>query len=113
MWTIVPGLADPAGVSFRSVNYPGPLPAPLRTTRWCSTPTTAPARSPADATFYRAAGFADSGWTSFRSYNFPDRYIRHSSYVLRIDPITERLGRHRQAGRDLPHNLVACSRTMS
>lgn len=42
----------------------------------------------ADATFYRAAGFADPGWTSFRSYNFPDRYLRHYSYVLRIDPIS-------------------------
>jgi hypothetical protein len=34
------------------------------------------------------AGLADSGWSSFRSYNFPDRYLRHSGYVLRIDPIS-------------------------
>jgi hypothetical protein len=42
----------------------------------------------ADATFSPVAGFADSSWTSFRSYSHPDRYIRHSNYVLRIDPIT-------------------------
>ncbi|MGY3521162.1 AbfB domain-containing protein, partial [Micromonospora sp. PTRAS2] len=42
----------------------------------------------ADATFYRTAGLADSSWSSFRSYNFPDRYLRHSNYVLRIDPLS-------------------------
>ena len=35
----------------------------------------------------RVAGLADSTWSSFRSYNFPDRYLRHSGYVLRIDPL--------------------------
>lgn len=33
-------------------------------------------------------GLADSSWSSFRSYNFPDRVLRHSGYVLRIDPVT-------------------------
>jgi hypothetical protein len=42
----------------------------------------------ADATFYRTAGLADGAWTSFRSYNHPDRYIRHSGYLLRIDPLS-------------------------
>nr|WP_246107549.1 AbfB domain-containing protein [Saccharothrix saharensis] len=42
----------------------------------------------ADATFHRVAGLADSSWTSFRSHNFADRYIRHADYVLRIDPIS-------------------------
>jgi len=42
----------------------------------------------ADATFYRVAGLADGSWTSFRSYNYPDRYLRHYSYVLRIDPLS-------------------------
>jgi len=27
-------------------------------------------------------------WASFRSYNNPTRYIRHSDYVLRIDPVS-------------------------
>ncbi|TLS43687.1 alpha-L-arabinofuranosidase [Streptomyces montanus] len=42
----------------------------------------------ADPSADKTAGLADSTWSSFRSYNFPDRYIRHSNYVLRIDPIT-------------------------
>jgi hypothetical protein len=41
----------------------------------------------ADATFYRVAGLADPAWSSFRSSNFPDRYLRHANNLLRIDPI--------------------------
>jgi hypothetical protein len=85
-WTIVPGLADSAGVSFRSVNFPDRY---LRHSNYALVLAANDGGTfAADATFYRAAGFADSGWTSFRSYNFPDRYIRHSGYVLRIDPIS-------------------------
>jgi hypothetical protein len=87
LWTLVPGLADPTGVSLRSVNYPDRylrhynynlvLNANDGTTRFA-----------ADATFYRTAGLADSTWTSLRSYNYPDRYIRHANYVLRIDQLS-------------------------
>jgi hypothetical protein len=42
----------------------------------------------ADATFYRVAGFAEASWASFRSYNNPTRYLRHSGFLLRIDPIS-------------------------
>jgi hypothetical protein len=87
LWTLVPGLADSAGVSFRSVNYPDRY---LRHSNYALVLNTSDGTSTfkADATFYKAAGFADSSWTSFRSYNFPDRYLRHYNYVLRIDPIT-------------------------
>ncbi|GAA2587813.1 hypothetical protein GCM10010435_77660 [Winogradskya consettensis] len=86
-WTIVPGLADPAGISFRSVNFPTMY---LRHSAYAMVLNANDGSSTfnADATFYRSAGFADSTWTSFRSYNYPDRYLRHSNYVLRIDPIT-------------------------
>ncbi|MFY1583822.1 glycoside hydrolase family 43 protein [Micromonospora sp. WMMD734] len=87
LWTLVPGLADPAGVSLRSVNYPDRY---LRhydyTIRLAANDGTSAFRG--DATFYRTAGLADSSWTSFRSYNFPDRYLRHYAYLLRIDPLT-------------------------
>ncbi len=87
LWTLVPGLADSAGVSFRSVNFPDRY---LRHSNYAmvlaANDNTATFR--ADATFHQTAGFADSSWASFRSYNFPDRYLRHSNYVLRIDPIT-------------------------
>jgi hypothetical protein len=87
LWTLVPGLADSSGVSFRSVNYPTRY---LRHYNYAlqldvndGTSTFA-----GDATFYRTAGLADASWASFRSYNNPTRYIRHSNYVLRIDPVS-------------------------
>ncbi|WP_238412034.1 glycoside hydrolase family 43 protein [Saccharothrix deserti] len=87
LWKIVPGLADSAGVSFQSVNFPNMY---LRHENYAlvlaTNDNTSVFRS--DATFHRVAGFADSSWTSFRSHNFPDRYIRHAGYVLRIDPIS-------------------------
>ncbi len=86
-WTLVAGLADPAGVSFRSVNFPNMY---LRHYNYALVLAMddGTATFGADATFHRTAGFADPAWTSFRSYNVPDRYVRHSGYVLRIDPIT-------------------------
>jgi hypothetical protein len=87
-----PGLADAAGVSFESVNYPGQF---LRHSAFsiALAPNDNSALFRADATFYRTPGLANANWTSFRSYNFPDRYLRHSGYMLRIDPITDGLGR--------------------
>ncbi|GAA3834629.1 hypothetical protein GCM10022226_65120 [Sphaerisporangium flaviroseum] len=86
-WRLVPGLADSAGVSFQSVNYPGMY---LRHSNYALVLATNDGTTVfrSDATFYRTAGFADSSWTSFRAYSHPDRYIRHYGYVLRIDPIT-------------------------
>jgi len=86
MWTMVPGLADPAGVSFQSVNYPGRY---LRHSDYelVLAAGDGTSRFAADATFYKDAGLADPSWTSFRSYNYPTRYLRHYNYVLRIDVI--------------------------
>ncbi|MFF8480637.1 glycoside hydrolase family 43 protein [Streptomyces antibioticus] len=87
LWTLVPGLADSSGVSFRSVNYP---------TRYLRhhdyqmrlDGDDGTAVFAADATFHRTAGLADASWTSFRSYNNPTRYLRHADYVLRVDPVS-------------------------
>ncbi|WNV86037.1 glycoside hydrolase family 43 protein [Umezawaea sp. Da 62-37] len=86
-WKVVPGLADSAGVSFQSVNFPTMY---LRHADYAVVLNTNDnsAAFKADATFTPVAGWADSGWTSYRSYNHPDRYLRHAGYVLRIDPIT-------------------------
>ncbi|RPF39138.1 glycoside hydrolase family 43 protein [Streptomyces sp. TLI_185] len=91
-WKLVPGLADPTGVSFQSVNNPTRylrhayyqlrLDVNDGTTKFVQ-----------DATFHKTAGLADPSWSSFRSYNYPDRYIRHYDYVLRIDPISTAVGR--------------------
>jgi hypothetical protein len=86
-WRLVPGLADPTGVSFQSVNVPTMF---LRHSNFAIVLNTndGSAVFKADATFFPVAGFADPSWTSFRSSNFPDRFLRHSNFVLRIDPIT-------------------------
>ncbi|MEO3814969.1 glycoside hydrolase family 43 protein [Sphaerisporangium sp. B11E5] len=87
MWRMVAGLADSAGVSFESVNYPGNY---LRHYDYALRldPVENTATFRADATFHRVAGLADPSWSSFRSHNFPTRYLRHYDHLLRIDPIS-------------------------
>ncbi|HEU5470812.1 MAG TPA: glycoside hydrolase family 43 protein [Actinophytocola sp.] len=86
-WRMVPGLSDPAGVSFQSVNFPDRF---LRHANFALRidPNDNTAAFRADATFFAAAGWADPNWTSFRSANNPTRYLRHINNVLRIDPIS-------------------------
>lgn len=88
----MPGLADRAGVSFRSVNMSGWY---LRDTGdgvVLAEDDGSPGFREA-ATFVRVPGLADPGWTSFRSFTDPTRYLRHSQFVLRVDPISTRLQR--------------------
>ncbi|MDQ2585019.1 glycoside hydrolase family 43 protein [Saccharothrix yanglingensis] len=89
---VVPGLAGSGTVSFQSVNHPGHY---LRHYGFdfvlAADDGTATFRG--DATFRQVAGLASASWASFQSYNHPDRYIRHYSYQLRLDPITDAVGR--------------------
>ncbi|GIH08919.1 hypothetical protein Rhe02_69860 [Rhizocola hellebori] len=90
---LVPGLANSSGyVSIQSVNFPGYY---LRQSGFDFVLAASDGTSgfAADATFRRVAGLADPGWSSFQSYSFPDRYIRHFNYLLRLDPITTAQGR--------------------
>jgi len=90
---LVPGLANSSGyVSIESVNYPGYY---LRHYGFdfSLAPNDGTTAFAADATFRQVAGLADAGWSSFQSYNHPDRYIRHYDYLLRLDPITDAVGR--------------------
>ncbi|MCR2802305.1 AbfB domain-containing protein [Paenibacillus soyae] len=85
-WIMVPGLADPAGVSFVLKSNPSVY---LRHYNYVLQAQSGSGSTfAADATFYKVAGLADGGKASFRSYNFPTRYIRHSNNILRIDPIS-------------------------
>jgi hypothetical protein len=86
-WRIVPGLADPAGVSFQS--YPDPT-RYLRQSNFAVVLETNDnsAAFRGDATFYRGPGLADAAWASFRSYRNPGRYLRHFNYTLRLDVIS-------------------------
>ena len=89
---VVPGLAGSGTLSFQSVNHPGHY---LRHYGFdfvlAADDGTATFRG--DATFRQVAGLASASWASFQSYNHPDRYIRHYSYQLRLDPITDAVGR--------------------
>jgi hypothetical protein len=90
----VPGLNGVGGtVSIASVNFPGYY---LRHVNYDFqlVANDGTATFAADATFRRVAGLADAAATSFQSYNHTDRYIRHSNYLLRLDPITDATGRN-------------------
>ncbi|TDD10223.1 glycoside hydrolase family 43 protein [Nonomuraea diastatica] len=90
---LVPGLADASGsVSFASVNFPGHY---LRHYGFdfVLAQDDGTATFAADATFRQVAGLADASWTSFRSFNYPDRYVRHFDHLLRLDPINDAQGR--------------------
>jgi hypothetical protein len=85
-WVMVPGLADPAGVSFVLKSNPSIF---LRHSNYVLYAQSGSGGTfAADATFYKVAGLADSSKVSFQSYNYPSRYIRYSSYNLRIDPVS-------------------------
>jgi non-reducing end alpha-L-arabinofuranosidase len=86
-WVMVPGLADSAGVSFRSANFPDRY---LRQSNFALRidPNDGTAAFRGDATFYRVAGLGNSSWTSLRSFSQPTRYVRHSNFALRLDVLT-------------------------
>ena len=90
---LVPGLANSSGyVSIQSVNFPGYY---LRHSGFdfVLAPSDGTAAFAADATFRVVAGLANSSWSSFQSYNNPDRYIRHYNFLLRLDQITTAVAR--------------------
>lgn len=100
------GLADTSSdyVSIESVNYPGHY---LRHYEFdfVLAPNDGSAIFAADATFRQVSGLADVTWSSFQSYNYPDQYVRHYAYLLRLDPITDEIGRSDATFRvtSLPH----------
>jgi hypothetical protein len=47
----------------------------------------------ADSTFFLVPGLADPTGISFRSVNYPDRFIRHRDFHLFLEPINDDLGR--------------------
>ncbi|BEL05263.1 hypothetical protein Q0Z83_034540 [Actinoplanes sichuanensis] len=92
-WRIVPGLAGGGGyVSIESVNFPGHY---LRHSNhdFALAANDATAGFAADATFKQVPGLADATGVSFQSYSQPTRYLRHYSFLLRLDEITTATGR--------------------
>jgi hypothetical protein len=46
-----------------------------------------------DSSFFLVPGLADSALVSFRSFNFPDRFIRHRDFHLFVEPVDSDLAR--------------------
>jgi hypothetical protein len=88
-FSVLPGLADPKLVSFGSVNFPAMalrhLDFRVRLDRHSGAADTPVQR--ADSTFVLTPGLADPTAVSFRSVNFPDRFLRHRDFHLFLEPI--------------------------
>ena len=91
-WTLVPGLADRSGVSFRSAVWPSYF---LHDTGngvvMAEDDGTTGFRE--SATFVQVPGLADPAWTSFRSWTQPTEFLRHVQFKLRVDPIDTELSK--------------------
>ena len=46
-----------------------------------------------DTSFFMIHGLADPSAVSFRSFNFPDRFLRHRDFHLFVEPVDSALGR--------------------
>ncbi|WP_223829338.1 AbfB domain-containing protein [Paenibacillus arenilitoris] len=79
---MVAGLADPSGVSFESVNFPGRY---LRVRSngevWFDSNDSTAAFAN-EATFRRVAGLADARQSSYQTWTDTAKYLRHSNYLL-------------------------------
>lgn len=93
-WQLVRGLANQGEgyVSIQSVNYPDYY---LKASNFDFTLEKNDGSSAfaAAATFKQVQGLADSSCTSFQSYNFPTRYIRHYEKFLKLEEIVSDLDR--------------------
>ncbi|ROO86987.1 alpha-L-arabinofuranosidase B-like protein [Actinocorallia herbida] len=103
-FAIVRGLADPDLISIQSRNFPihylrhqgfrirlheGPVGA-----LGVPPPETDEMKlMRKDATFEMVPGLADPASASFRSFNFPDRFLRHRDFHLFLDPVNDELSR--------------------
>ena len=86
LWDMVPGLAG-EGVSFQSKNYP--------TNYFCNVNGELLLKEDdgsdefdQKATFIETPGRANENLTSFQSYLYSDRYIRHRNNVLYVETVT-------------------------
>lgn len=87
-WKIIPGLTGGEGyVSFESLNMPGYY---ITNNNYFAKleRNDGTDRFKAAATFKKVPGLAESTAVSYQTYTDPDRYIKHSGFVLRLDPIS-------------------------
>lgn len=81
---MVAGLANTAGVSFESINFPGYyLRARSNGEVWLDANDSTTAFA-SDATFRRVAGLANAQKSSYQAWADATRYLRHSNYKLYV-----------------------------
>jgi alpha-L-arabinofuranosidase B-like protein/glycosyl hydrolase family 62 len=83
----VSGLADPSGVSFESVNFPGRFLRHRNNEIWLDA-NDGSVGFRAAATWYKRAGLANSSWSSYESYNLPGQYMRHSGFLMILGTVS-------------------------
>ena len=85
-WRLVSGLADNAGISFESLNNPGQY---LRNVDFALQlePSDGSEKFKAGATFMQVQGLAESSWSSFRSCQYPDKFIKLDGIYLRVSDV--------------------------
>jgi GH43 family beta-xylosidase len=86
MWKVVPGLSDGKGISFESLNFRGHF---LRRQgdEVVLANSNASSEFKASATFFKEPGLADATFSSFRSANAPNQYLRQVDGTLRMGPV--------------------------
>ncbi|WP_084134630.1 RICIN domain-containing protein [Paenibacillus harenae] len=79
---MVAGLADPSGVSFESVNFPGRYLRVRSSGEVWLDPSDSTTAFANEATFRRVAGLADAQKSSYQTWTDSAKYLRHSNYLL-------------------------------
>ncbi|MFV2109890.1 AbfB domain-containing protein [Micromonospora sp. LOL_015] len=89
---VVPGLANSAGISLESTNFPGYYLRHRNHQIWVEA-NDGSNLFRQDATFMARAGLADAGKLSLESVNFPGQYVRHRDGLLYLEAVPDAAGR--------------------
>jgi GH43 family beta-xylosidase len=89
---VVTGLANSAGVSLESTNFPGYYLRHRNHQIWVEA-NDGSNLFRQDATFMARAGLADAGKLSLESVNFPGQYVRHRDGLLYLEAVPDATGR--------------------
>ncbi|WJK40955.1 family 43 glycosylhydrolase [Solwaraspora sp. WMMA2056] len=89
---VVPGLANSAGVSLESTNFPGYYLRHRNHQIWVEA-NDGSNLFRQDATFMARSGLADAGKLSLESVNFPGQYVRHRDGLLYLEAVPDAAGR--------------------
>lgn len=99
---VVPGLANPAAISFASIRYPNRF-LRHRSGQIHLDTYDGSTLFRADATFFQRPGLGNTNHVSFESFNFPGQHIRHRNGILYRELLTT--ANDRNDGTFIEHTL--------